>query len=353
MVYNAANEFFDLARTAQEEKDMKIRKTCFDKSDVKHVRNTMKKSHRHSQLYVLAKVHKQVSPLPTRLVVGASCSTLFSISTMLDKILQPLLPRLPTCCSNSNQAMHRLNQTLKQLRSVTNSATRCYLSTIDAVTMHTNMLKDEVMTNINKLLSTKFMRVGNFPIDEIMEVLTITLDNNVFAFGDAFWKQLKGMAMETPVACVAATLFFAYHEIQHLLPKFSEWIMLYLRYIDDGLLLWMVNTSEPSHYVAFEHFLATINAYSYLNWTASPLSEQLNYLDLHLLITSNHELIASPCAKPFHLYQHITHHSAHPPGITKATITGMLFALWSHCTKKSACRQRVCRFYKKLVESNH
>ena len=187
MVYNAANEFFDLARTAQEEKDMKIRKTCFDKSDVKHVRNTMKKSHRHSQLYVLAKVHKQVSPLPTRPVVGASGSTLLSISTMLDKILQPLLPRLPTCCSNSNQAMHRLNQTLKQLRSVTNSANRCYLSTIDAVTMHTNMLKDEVMTNINKLLSTKLMRVGTFPIDEIMQALTITLDNNVFAFGDAFW----------------------------------------------------------------------------------------------------------------------------------------------------------------------
>ena len=144
MVYNAANEFFDLARTAQEEKDMKIRKTCFDKSDVKHVRNTMKKSHRHSQLYVLAKVHKQVSPLPTMPVVGASGSTLFSISTMLDKILQPLLPRLPTCCSNSNQVMHRPNQTLKQLRSVTNSATRCYLSTIDAVTMHTNMVKTKL-----------------------------------------------------------------------------------------------------------------------------------------------------------------------------------------------------------------
>ena len=119
-------------------------------------------------------------------------------------------------------------------------------------------------------------------------------DNNAFAFGDAFWQQLQGMAMGTPVACVVATLFFAYHEIKHLLPKFSKWIMLYLRCIDDGLMLWKVDTSEPSSYVAFEHFITAINACCYLNWTASPLSEQVNYLDLHLSITSNHELIASP-----------------------------------------------------------
>lgn len=67
---------------------------------------------------------------------------------MLDKTLQPLSPRLPTYFSNSNQAIYHLNQTLRQLRPVTNSATRYYLVTVDASSMHANILRDEVIANI-------------------------------------------------------------------------------------------------------------------------------------------------------------------------------------------------------------
>lgn len=42
--------------------------------------------------------------------------------------------------------------------------------------------------------------------------------------------------MGAPVAYVIATLFFACNEIKHLLPKFAKWMMLFLRYIDDGLM---------------------------------------------------------------------------------------------------------------------
>lgn len=81
------------------------------------------------------------------------------------------------------------------------------------------------------------MSVNNFPIDLILDALTIILDNNAFTFRDAFWQQLQGMVIGTPVACITATLFFAYHEIKYLLPKFSKWIMICLRHIDDGLIL--------------------------------------------------------------------------------------------------------------------
>ena len=53
--------------------------------------------------------------------------------------------------------------------------------------MHTNMLKREIMTNIRKLLNEKFMCITNkFLRHKIIEVLTIILKNNVFAFGDTF-----------------------------------------------------------------------------------------------------------------------------------------------------------------------
>jgi len=61
-----------------------------------------------------------------------------------------------------------------------------------------------------------------FPIDKIIAAMEIILDNNVFAFGDTYWKQVLGIAMGTPLTMVVATLFFAIKEIKYLLPCFSK-----------------------------------------------------------------------------------------------------------------------------------
>ena len=72
------------------------------------------------------------------------------------------------------------------------------------------------------------MHVNNkFPIKEIMEALTIILENIFFSFGDSFWHQLRGMSMDTPIACVVTTLFFAYDEIKITLHKFAKWIIFF------------------------------------------------------------------------------------------------------------------------------
>ena len=60
-----------------------------------------------------------------------------------------------------------------------------------------------------------------------------------------------------------------------------------------------------------------------------------------------------PHSKPFHFHQCIPLHSAYPPGITKATITGMLLSLWLHCANKSTRRCHANHVWKKLIESNH
>ena len=87
IVYNAVNKFFNLVTTVREEKDMKLRKIYFEKSDITYVHQSMKKCQYHSQFYLLTKIHKNTANLPTRPVIGASGSKLFSISIMLDSIL--------------------------------------------------------------------------------------------------------------------------------------------------------------------------------------------------------------------------------------------------------------------------
>jgi len=210
------------------------------------------------------------------------------------------------------------------------------------------------MSNVRNLLNEKFVHVNDrFPVEETLKVLEITLDNNAFQFGDTYWKQLRGMAMGAPVACVIATLFFACNEIKHLLPKFAKWMMLLLRYVDDGLMIWRADTSEPSSCMAFEHFITDINSHTYLTWTISPLLTKVTFLDLTIEITDMHEVILTPCAKPFHLYQHVPRQSAHPPGIIKGTIKGILQTYWLHSTNKATYRLHANNLCKRLIESNH
>jgi len=113
---DAASTFFEITNDARDEYNVKIRNTCFEESDEEHARRMVKKTSRHSQFCTLAKIHKNTNPAPTRPVAGAAGNPLFSMSKMLDSILQPLLKHLPTYCSNSNQVIHQVSSTVKQLK---------------------------------------------------------------------------------------------------------------------------------------------------------------------------------------------------------------------------------------------
>ena len=59
---------------------------------------------------------------------------------------------------------------------------------MNAISIHTNIMKDEIISNVRKLLNERFMHIsGSFPIEEILEALVIILDYKVFAFEDVFW----------------------------------------------------------------------------------------------------------------------------------------------------------------------
>ena len=74
------------------------------------------------------------------------------------------------------------------------------------------------------------------------------MENNIFEFGDMYFKQLTGTAMGTSAACLWATIYFAIHE-DFLLEKYKDDILLYKRFIDDMFGIWI---GSNLHYAQFQ-----------------------------------------------------------------------------------------------------
>ena len=76
----------------------------------------------------------------------------------------------------------------KKLKDSSALTTKHYLNTADAISAHTSMIKDEIISNVRKLLNERFMNVSSsFLIEEMIEALATILDYNVFAFEDTLW----------------------------------------------------------------------------------------------------------------------------------------------------------------------
>ena len=64
------------------------------------------------------------------------------------------------------------------------------------------------------------------------------MERNIFKFGDTFWKQINGTAMDTSCAVNYAFLYLALLEMVVLMQEFKTWMLFYGRFIDDGFGLW-------------------------------------------------------------------------------------------------------------------
>ena len=220
---------------------------------------------RHSQLCTLIKVHKLLDPPKTRPLCSNSGSLLHLVSKVIDSYLQPLLHKFPSYCSNSTQAVQRFTKTMEDLKSKTNDATRYYLVTADAASMCANMIIEEILDRARKLLNEPFMNINdNFPKEELLEAIELILANNAFQYGDAYWLQQIGAAMGNPAAYILAAFYFTHQELFQLLPIFSKWMMDCMRYLDDCLLIWAIDSKDPTALNAFHLFQTVMNALSNL-----------------------------------------------------------------------------------------
>ena len=84
-----------------------------------------------------------------------------------------------------------------------------------------------------------------------------------------------------------------------------------------------------------------------LQWEHSPLSEQINFMDLTLSI-QNDKIVCSLYDKPSNLHMYIPPASCHPPGTLSGLIYGHLWRIYKLCTNPQDQTNRIRLFIRHL-----
>jgi hypothetical protein len=193
------------------------------------------------------------------------------------------------------------------------------LFTMDTVSMYTNIDTQILIDYTSDFLHRN---KDNLPTDFttmlFLKILEKVMLNNIFSFGNTFWLQLTGTAMETLTACAYATITYGHYENTTILPTFQDNLLYYLRYIDDILGIWLPPKDEPDNW---ENFKNQLDNWGNLKCKVEQPSNQTTFLDLNINIKDS-TISFSTYQKPLNLYLYLPPLSAHPPSCLKGLIKG-------------------------------
>lgn len=193
-----------------------------------------------AKFYILVKTHK--CPIASRPIAGCNETITNPVSVFLDAYLQPILRQVPTFVASSMDVV----RTLETHTFPEGSVIMC----LDVDALYPSIPIALGAEYVRRYLIFKGMDGHDAAL--IHDLFLWVLNNNYLAFGDRYYRQIKGTAMGTSCAVVFATLFMAYleevllHRVERPLsprggapPGFRYTIdpLLNFRYIDDLLII--------------------------------------------------------------------------------------------------------------------
>ena len=300
----------------------------------------LKSQDRISQIYGMPKVHK---PLIPKLKLRPVTSNYGNLSAVASKYIDYYLHKLVLLSPSYTKDAAALQDEITSLGYLSDLISE---GTSDAEAMYTNIDPKQGVATIKKYFDAYAKGYkGFFPQELILKLLKLVMTTSIFQFGNSWWKQKIGTAMGTPCACSYATLFFAYYKRSSICPKYKNNLVLYKRYIDDIFFIWK---HDPHHPRAFAEFRKDLSLQCKLNWITPDLSNCLNFLDLTISF-KNGRFTFKTFQKAMNLYLYIPSHSAHPPGLLKSLIYGLVLTYHRQNTFKADLLHYTRLLYDRLL----
>jgi menaquinone-dependent protoporphyrinogen IX oxidase len=149
--------------------------------------------------YITAKVHKTPwKPRPITLTAG---SITHGLGRWVDQELKPIVKKLPSYIRSSAHLLERL-------KAINYDPSNVSLFSCDTISMYTNINTAPVLEVLHPFLRTLPLCAGCQADAITSTALEIRMRQNVFKFGDTFWRQKSGTAMGTPPGANYAELYY-------------------------------------------------------------------------------------------------------------------------------------------------
>eukprot|EP00957_Ditylum_brightwellii_P093788 7141450-Ditylum_brightwellii.AAC.1 len=148
-------------------------------------------------------------------------------------------------------------------------------------------------------------------ITAIHDALHITMTMNIFTISDSHWLQETRAAIGMPPAPTYAQTTFGAHEIKMII-RFIFSLLLYKRYIDDIIGVWVPRDDPATDDVEWRTFKTLLNMCFDLEWTVIESNNTVDFMDLTITLKEG-KITTTLFEKSLNLYLYILPHSAHPP----------------------------------------
>ncbi|CAM4843744.1 unnamed protein product [Rotaria magnacalcarata] len=187
-----------------------------------------------------------------------------------------------------------------------------HLCTFDITDLYT-MLPQEQSIAISKQFLIRFNQTHTrgMSINAIKSLARIVLTENVFIYGDKYYRQVKGDAMGSPLTLTLANIFM-WHWEQKLVEKQKASNELYDRYIDDIFLTSNDSTESPRDMLENANkYHVNIKLTHEIGSCVSFLDVQINNHDGNIITSVYHKEASEPYIVPFksdhprHIFENI------------------------------------------------
>ncbi len=278
-------------------------------------------------MYFLRKVHK--IPHQLRPIVSCCSGPTQKLSQLANHILRNYLGTVPSLITSSTQVIHAL----ENLCIPADSRNRLLLATLDVKSLYpsiphgvgvTMALQQAMPTNppITKEHRLKHM---------LREMLLLLLKDNTFEFAGRYFKQIKGAAMGTPVAPTLANLFMGKLEATALNSWTGTQPILWLRYIDDVLLL--LQDSEDTLTDLVAHLNSQMAS---IKFTFTCSNNSIDFLDITLYKGPRYlqegRLDIRPYSKKIDPHAYLHYSSAHHRAVTAGMVKEEVIRTLRRCS---------------------
>lgn len=286
--------------------------------------------------------------IPGRPIVSLKNTHLQNIGKFIDYFLKPLVQKQYTYIRDTKHFINIIENTKFH--------NNIYLVTFDAKNMYTCLEFNEIKTAAFNALSG--MTQSDYviplpPVTELMTLLELVLNNNIFTFNNKIYRQKVGVPMGGAASAELADLRM-YEIFENILHNFDNrnCIKLCRRFRDDGFLVMQTSLEEIHRF-----FEIANQAHQHLKFTYEISEQSITFLDVTVYkgqrFQSENILDINTFIKPTETFQYLDRSSAHPPTVFKGFIKGEIIRYIRNTSDEANLNKIIQQFKGHLLNRNY